>query len=410
MNQTRTIGARLREARRERSLTQEQLAGLAGISRDLIAKLEQGRRTSARVQTLEQLAAALDIDIADLLGDRGTGPDRRAVLAGSIAGMLAGWPGHAEPARITRAWQHPAAVDPDVVSSLAAMLAAQRQIEDRAGTTAVRNPVLAQLTMVEDLLRGARGRGRLALVQVAQQWAQFGAYLHRDAGDQAADRALLAQTLEWATEIGDATMTATVLMNRGEAALSAGDAGTALGLAQAIQHNPVVAVGQRARAAGLEACGLAMVGDTAAADRKLGEAAELAARLPAGSQEAHPWLYWISPLYLECNRGVAYSWLADDPRYARRAIDAMQAGYAGLPEDHQMSSWGGTYLAHLSVVYIRDGDTGQACSIAGQAAAIMHRTASVRLAAMLAHVHALLVSRWPGDPRVAEVGRTLRTQ
>ncbi|MEU8197934.1 helix-turn-helix transcriptional regulator [Microbispora amethystogenes] len=70
MDDGNTIGARLRAARRDRDLTQEQLAERAGISRDLIAKLEQGRRTTARLTTLIAVANALDIELSQLTNKR----------------------------------------------------------------------------------------------------------------------------------------------------------------------------------------------------------------------------------------------------------------------------------------------------------------------------------------------------
>jgi transcriptional regulator with XRE-family HTH domain len=45
-----TIGERLRQLRSERGLTQEGLADLASVSVDLVKKLEQGRRESARLR------------------------------------------------------------------------------------------------------------------------------------------------------------------------------------------------------------------------------------------------------------------------------------------------------------------------------------------------------------------------
>lgn len=64
------IGESLRTLRRERGLTQETLAELSGVSVDLIAKLEQGRRSSARVTSLMKLANALDVEIGALTGKR----------------------------------------------------------------------------------------------------------------------------------------------------------------------------------------------------------------------------------------------------------------------------------------------------------------------------------------------------
>lgn len=65
-----TIGTRLRQARNDRGLTQEQLAERAGVSKDIIAKLEQEQRETARVTTLSRLANALGITLSDLLGRR----------------------------------------------------------------------------------------------------------------------------------------------------------------------------------------------------------------------------------------------------------------------------------------------------------------------------------------------------
>lgn len=64
------IGDRLRRARRDRVLTQEQLAERAGVSRDLVRKLEQGRRSTARLSSLVRLADALDVELSALVGKR----------------------------------------------------------------------------------------------------------------------------------------------------------------------------------------------------------------------------------------------------------------------------------------------------------------------------------------------------
>jgi len=48
-------------------LTQQKLAEKAGVSVDLISKLEQGTRHSARLITLNKIAAALDVDVSALV-------------------------------------------------------------------------------------------------------------------------------------------------------------------------------------------------------------------------------------------------------------------------------------------------------------------------------------------------------
>jgi transcriptional regulator with XRE-family HTH domain len=63
------IGQRIHELRTERvpRLTQHELAERAGVSVDVIQKLEQGRKATARIRTLSAIAAALDVDLSSLL-------------------------------------------------------------------------------------------------------------------------------------------------------------------------------------------------------------------------------------------------------------------------------------------------------------------------------------------------------
>ena len=60
------LARRLRRLRRDRGLTQGQLAANAGISREYLARLETARQDPT-VTTLEKLAKALRVTAADLL-------------------------------------------------------------------------------------------------------------------------------------------------------------------------------------------------------------------------------------------------------------------------------------------------------------------------------------------------------
>jgi transcriptional regulator with XRE-family HTH domain len=63
------IGQRIRELRTDRipRFTQQQLAERAGVSVDVVQKLEQGRKINARITTLTAIADALDVDLSALL-------------------------------------------------------------------------------------------------------------------------------------------------------------------------------------------------------------------------------------------------------------------------------------------------------------------------------------------------------
>ncbi|MEW1660861.1 helix-turn-helix transcriptional regulator [Streptomyces sp. NPDC093707] len=62
------IGDRIARLRARRGLTQEGLAERAGLSVDIVRKLEQGVRRTARLSTLNSLAAALDVEPSALVG------------------------------------------------------------------------------------------------------------------------------------------------------------------------------------------------------------------------------------------------------------------------------------------------------------------------------------------------------
>ncbi|MFE2595136.1 helix-turn-helix domain-containing protein [Streptomyces sp. NPDC059396] len=66
------MGDRLAELRLRRRMTQEQLSERAGLSVDVIRKLEQGRRKTARLSSINALARALDTEPSHLVGQPST--------------------------------------------------------------------------------------------------------------------------------------------------------------------------------------------------------------------------------------------------------------------------------------------------------------------------------------------------
>jgi len=63
------LGDRLARLRRLADVTQEGLAERSGVPVDVIRKLEQHRKHSARLPTLHKLAAGLGVEVTGLLGD-----------------------------------------------------------------------------------------------------------------------------------------------------------------------------------------------------------------------------------------------------------------------------------------------------------------------------------------------------
>ncbi|MDB5398212.1 MAG: hypothetical protein QOD93_2099 [Acetobacteraceae bacterium] len=73
MNTPHDIGTRIRAARRDRGLTQDELADTVGVSRSAVAQWETGR-TGQITGNLSRIAAALEVNVEYLMH----GDDKRA--------------------------------------------------------------------------------------------------------------------------------------------------------------------------------------------------------------------------------------------------------------------------------------------------------------------------------------------
>ncbi|HXV91809.1 MAG TPA: helix-turn-helix transcriptional regulator [Pseudonocardia sp.] len=82
------IGARVRAIRRRRGLSLSVAAGLAGISKSYLSRLESGERAFTRRGLVEDLAYALGCSPVDLTGTPVLVPDRRSLAAASTIPAL----------------------------------------------------------------------------------------------------------------------------------------------------------------------------------------------------------------------------------------------------------------------------------------------------------------------------------
>jgi hypothetical protein len=342
---------------------------------------------SGRKRATAAVAARLD-DVLDAGGRLEALADDQPLLKGGI--------GPEGRERIEHARRRPIRAGPAVAGTLAAVLGGHARA------------VLAQLGVVEELVREGRGPARPALVLVAGQWAQFAGWLHANTGDRVNADARLSQALQWAMEAGEVNLISEVLSFQGHAACVTGYPGPVIGLSRAAQRDRSAYPGQFAISAAQEAKGHAMEGRGADADRLLDEADEMACRAASRREEAPPWLYYHTDGFFDLQRGEAYGYLASDPLYHARAAKALAAGYAALPVSAQGSEWGAEYLLHLAAVHARGGDLEQAQAAAMRVVRIAHSTGSARLARMLRRFHAGLAARWPDDARVAQLAEAMR--
>ena len=397
------FAAQMRALMAARGIGGTELARQVYVDAALISRYRSGKqRPSKRMAGLIDTALGAGGELA-ALASTDAAPDRRSVLTGGlIAGaLLSIGPDMAD--RLAWAQHHPQQIDMEAVHALAEVLASQRRADDCVGSAIMLRPALAQLAAVENLVQQASAPIRPAVLNVAQEGAQFSGWLCRNTADWDGARACLAQALEWATELGDRTMISTILAEKSEMASLAGQAGTAIGLAQAAQRDTRAATEQRALAAEYEARGHALAGDAAAADRKLGEAQDLAAEL-TDRQDRRSWLYWMTPGYFANQAGITCAYLATDPSWHSRAIALLDVADSGTTAGAWASAENLTYLAFA---HMRAGDPEQACGTAVAASAAVRRSGSARCAVVLDRVHADLSDRWPGDPRVAELADVL---
>ncbi len=73
------IGKKIQQIRKEKGMTQQQLADKAGIARSRIGQYESGARKEPKLDALTKIANALDVGLADLIPEaekiRSTGKD-----------------------------------------------------------------------------------------------------------------------------------------------------------------------------------------------------------------------------------------------------------------------------------------------------------------------------------------------
>jgi transcriptional regulator with XRE-family HTH domain len=80
VNQTRSVGDRVREARKRRGLTRRDLARLSGLSLSLVRKLEQDAYGDVRLETVHKLAVVLRVPTSALAGGDAPVLDRESTV------------------------------------------------------------------------------------------------------------------------------------------------------------------------------------------------------------------------------------------------------------------------------------------------------------------------------------------
>ncbi len=366
----------LRTLMAERGMSQRTLARRVPCDKGLISRYVNGKQPPS-----QRMARLVDEAL-------GAGGELAALAPRATMWRPSGLNGEFSPddeERLTLAIQRPSRIDGRAVDSLATVLAAQRELEDRIGSAPMLAPVAAQVTAAEHLISETPAQLRERVLDVTAQYGYFLGWLRENTGQLPQAITLYDRSLGQATEAGDANLVSELISMKGHIAWTRGDPAEVVRLSQAAQRDPRAFPGQHAISAMQEARALAVLGDTRAAGRKLDDADQAQDAAGERSDDRPPWLYYHSPGFFNVQRGRVWLHLgAADPRYNAKAVEAIGSGVAALDATARGSEWGATYLLYLACAYTQDGDAEQAS------------------------VHARMAQRWPDVAAVADLGEALR--
>ncbi len=311
--------------------------------------------------------------------------------------------------RLTLATQRRSRLDARAVEALAAVLAAQRDLEDRIGSAPMLVPVAAQVSAAEHLVSEIPARLRDQALGVTAQYGYFHGWLHENTGQLRQAVQFYDRALSQATEAGDVNLVSELISMKGHVAWARGDPLEVMRLSQAAQRDSRAFPGQHAISAMQEARALAVLGDSRAVTRKLSAADMATEKAAERDEDRPPWLYYHSPGFFTVQRGRVWLHLgAHDAGYNRKAIEALAAGVAALDATARASEWGVSYRLHLARAHMQADDAEQACAVAAEAASAARRLGSAGLLARLRRMCSRMAEQWPGHPAVAGLGEALR--
>ena len=384
------IGANLARLRRRRSLTQEALAAQAGLSVDVVKKLEQRQRHSARMATLDALAAALGVTLADLTGK--PPPPTPSPPSRSAPPPL---PRH--PA--TSVWSTMDGMNADDLTEIRRTIAHLVALDTAHGSTGLDRVGTRAFAVARQRLAVAPCPDDLApdLVEAVAELGQLSAWLLHDAGHDASARATLAEALLLAaTSRPDRHRIELMIVNRlARLAVSRGAGAEALrladrGLAMADRASARI----RAMAIMLRGRALAVLGDRSG----VAELQRAAALLGDGVRDADPpWAWWVTEPEITVHQALAASAVGDHAR----AVDLAQAAAAGLAPvwRRDRSSYQGVLLRTAAAAGAWD----ELVAAAGRLAVLLPTAGSARAVAMVDTVARTLPESAP--PRVVDALR-----
>lgn len=312
----------LRQLRTERDMSLRDLARASFIGKSTVSELENGRmRPSA------DMAAHLD----DVLKAGG-------VLAAMVI-QPAVTDEHA--AELSNVTEQPSRVDAATVAALAAVLAAQRHLDDVVDPQMIVSSTAAQCSAVEALAKHATGPHAVEVWRLAAEWTQFLGWLYAQTRLDAQAVQTLRRAVAMADEIGDGTLSSQAKNYRGYVERRRQNPRGIARHFQAAYETPGAGDLHRADSAIQAAQGMAMLGDISAATQMINTAEDLIAS--SERDEASPSTYWLTPTWLQLPLGLVHHALGND----LDAIDNLRSGLDALPDEWAAAGWSREYRRTL---------------------------------------------------------------
>ncbi|HEY2765668.1 MAG TPA: hypothetical protein VGJ13_16910, partial [Pseudonocardiaceae bacterium] len=401
------VNQRLRAARQAMSspaspafvLSRSELAELAGaaiyrhtgrvaaLDGHYVAKLERGAirwpGSDYRRALREVLGAAADSELGFRPPRRGaaTAPPRTStVLAGN----------ETERERLADVLAGRCRVDKTIVTHLAEVATAQRHIEETIGSSRVLPATLAEIELVEHLIRQACGEVWSSLVALLAEHHQLAGWMSEDSGDSHAALRHIDRGMQAAQEIDGANLVASMFGLRSHLAWGSGDAVGVVDMAQAGQRDshrlsPAV-LGCLAQ---MQARGHALHSQGAVADQLIDTTEGLTDQAHTHPEDEPWWMYFQTPERVLFQRGVAY---VDLGRH-QEAGDLLEKAQATLPASYRRDH--GRWAARLALSRANDGDPAGALTAGLQALSIALDTGSAYTIADLRRMRRILDRQQP---------------
>ncbi|MBN1174497.1 MAG: helix-turn-helix transcriptional regulator [Micromonosporaceae bacterium] len=314
------IGDNLARLRRQRELTQEGLAERAGVSVDLVKKLEQHQRDSARLSTLEALASALDVALSELTSTTLGGLQPVPAAASTNSPSFTGFRMTQRRATIER-------MNADDLDEIRRTIAHLVELDTLHGSAGLEGLALRAFSEARGRLAVSRCPATLAaeLAEGVAELGQVAAWLLHDSDRHHSAKATLAEALTIVTTSGGPRRVElmivdqlSMLAERSGAwaeALRLADRGFALAGTSSPRLEALCRIRRgRALARGGNPDGLA-------------ELRRAAAMLDDGVRDDDPpWAWWITPAEVAIHRALA----ASDVGEHRHAIHHAQTAVAEL--------------------------------------------------------------------------------